>query len=360
MNTASTGRPVVVVLPSAQRRGAEIQGAELASELRIRGWDARVVAIAPGAGTSALDVPVLGGTRWSMRGLMALRRAAKDSLLVAHGSSALLAVGLATIGTRSRWVYRSIGDPNAWVSGWAQRLRTGFLLRRADAVVVLWSGAQEAMVSTYRVSRGRIVTIPNHRDPDRFTPIGADERETARRRLGVGGPVVLFLGALSVEKGPLNAVAAVAGIDGATLLVVGEGALAEEVRLLGERLAPGRVRLHGPTDDPGGVLAAADVLVLTSRTEGMPGVIIEALMRGIPVVATDVGAIRSMIADGVNGYVVPVGDTGAMVDALRKILNDTTRSGLASEFSGAARNTYSPASVLDRWEALLVALTERR
>jgi hypothetical protein len=136
MNTASTGRPVVVVLPSAQRRGAEIQGAELASELRIRGWDARAVAIAPGAGTSALDVPVLGGTRWSMRGLMALRRAAKDSLLVAHGSSALLAVGLATIGTRSRWVYRSIGDPNAWVSGRVQRLRTGFLLRRADAVVV--------------------------------------------------------------------------------------------------------------------------------------------------------------------------------------------------------------------------------
>ena len=195
MNAASTGCPVVVVLPSAQRRGAEIQGAELASALRTRGWDARAVAIAPGAGTAAIDVPVLGGTRWSLRGLMALRRSAKNSLLVAHGSSALLAVGLATIGMRSRWVYRSIGDPNAWVSGWAQRLRTGVLLRRAEAVVVLWPGAEEAMVSTYRVKRGRIITIPNHRDPDRFAPIAPEERETARGRLGVGGPVVLFLGA---------------------------------------------------------------------------------------------------------------------------------------------------------------------
>lgn len=360
MNTAGTGRPVVVVLPSAQRRGAEIQGAELASALRNRGWDARAVAISPGTGESALDVPVLGRTRWSLRGLGALRRAARDSLLVAHGSSALLAVGLATIGMRSRWVYRSIGDPNAWVSGRAQRLRTGSLLRRADAVVVLWSGAQDAMVSTYRVPRAQIVTIPNHRDPDRFPPIAAGEREAAREQLGVTGPVVLLLGALSAEKGPLDAVAAVAGVDGATLLVVGEGPLAEEVRLLGERLAPGRVRLHGPTNDPGGVLAAADVLLLSSRTEGMPGVIIEALMRGIPVVATDVGAIRSMIDDGVNGYVVPVGDTGAMVNALRKMLYGETRSGFASGFSDTARNTYSPASVLDRWETLLSSLTERR
>jgi len=359
MNAASTGCPVVVVLPSAQRRGAEIQGAELASALRTRGWDARAVAIAPGAGTAAINVPVLGGTRWSLRGLMALRRSAKNSLLVAHGSSALLAVGLATIGMRSRWVYRSIGDPNAWVSGWAQRLRTGFLLRRAEAVVVLWPGAEEAMVSTYRVKRGRIITIPNHRDPDRFAPIAPEERETARGRLGVGGPVVLFLGALSVEKGPLDAVTAVAGIDAATLLVVGEGPLAEEVRRLGERLAPGRVRLHGPTDDPGGVLAAADVLVLTSHTEGMPGVIIEALMRGVPVIATDVGAVRSMIADGVNGYVVPVGDTGAMVNALRKTLDEQAGGPLASAFSSAARRTYSPAIVLDRWETLLSSLTER-
>ena len=171
--------------------------------------------------------------------------------------------------------------------------------------------------------------------------------------------MVLFLGALSVEKGPLDAVTAVAGIDGATLLVVGEGPLAEEVRRLGERLAPGRVRLHGPTDDPGGVLAAADVLVLTSRTEGMPGVIIEALMRGVPVVATDVGAVRSMIADGVNGYVVAAGDTVAMVNALRKTLHEEAGGPLASAFSSAARRTYSPAIVLDRWETLLSSLTER-
>ena len=130
----------------------------------------------------------------------------------------------------------------------------------------------------------------------------------ARTELGVDGPVVASLGALTEEKRPLDAVHALGYLPGATLVVAGRGPMHDQMLDLAEAVAPGRVLLIGESSDPAAILAAADVVVLPSRTEGMPGVIIEAKLRGVPVVATSVGAVPSMIVDGVDGFVVAPGD----------------------------------------------------
>lgn len=72
------------------------------------------------------------------------------------------------------------------------------------------------------------------------------------------------------------------------------------------------------------LLPAFDVLVLSSvpRSEGMPTVILEAMACGIPVVATDVGAVRELVVDGVTGIVVPVEDDGALAEALVRLAGD--------------------------------------
>ena len=73
------------------------------------------------------------------------------------------------------------------------------------------------------------------------------------------------------------------------------------------------------------VYAASDLIVLTSDNEGMPVALIEAAMQGVPAVATDVGAVRQVVADGVSGVVVPVGDAERLATAVESVARDPER-----------------------------------
>jgi glycosyltransferase involved in cell wall biosynthesis len=339
---------VLVVVASARRRGAEVEGVALAEWLTARGRPASAVALGPG-GTNALAVTVLGASARAWKTLRALRRAVRGRVVIAYGSDTLPLVALATLGLRVPWIYRSIGDPAAWTRGRLHRMRTAVLMCRAARVVTLWDGAAESMHRLYRVRRSRLHVIANRRPAASFTPVSPAERERARAAHAVEGKTVLFLGALTAEKQPLDAVRAVAALDGVHLLVVGEGPLADDVAALGARLAPGRVRLLGVTEDPACVIAAADVLVLTSRTEGMPGVVMEARMRGIPVVATNVGAVASMLREGVDGLLVPAGAPAAATAALARVLSQP-------ETFRPAAPAGDPDAPFVAWEELLKGL----
>lgn len=353
-------RRVLVVIPSNQRRGAEIQGFALVDGLRRRGWDAAIVAVEPARAGTALNVPVLATSRRSLRGLMQLRRLARGTTVIAHGSSSLVAVSLALLGTRTPWVYRNIGDPAAWVASRWARERTGVLMRRASGFAVLWPGAADALRRLYRLGGQPMDVVPNDRDPGAFTAVTDAERESARAGLGVSGPVVLLLGALTEEKQPLVAVGLMQDLVGATLLIAGGGPLAAEVERRAEQVAPGRVRMLGVIPDPASVIAASDAVVLPSRTEGMPGTIIEALMRGVPVAATAVGAVTSMLADERDGTVVPVGDARALASALRVLLDEPNSLAQRLERSARAVQAYTPERALDAWERLLQRVSASR
>src|SRR5258707_9646959 len=119
------GRPgrILHVVASTDRRGAETAAVDLAGALEGLGQSGVVVALAPGD-AGGLDIPVLGPARFSAHGLAGLRRHARRSAgVVAHGSSTLPAVAAVTLGTGVPFVYRSIGDPRAWVTTAARRTR---------------------------------------------------------------------------------------------------------------------------------------------------------------------------------------------------------------------------------------------
>src|SRR5262249_6012690 len=103
--------------------------------------------------------------------------------------------------------------------------------------------------------------------------------------------------------------------------------------------------------DPGPVFHAADVVVLTSRTEGLPAVLVEAGLCGVPVVATDVGFVRDVVVDGHTGVVVPFGDRAAIDTGIRRALEEGDRMGPAARARCEAH--FSLATVGDVWNRLL-------
>lgn len=345
------------VLVSTQRRGAEVFACDLGAALAGRGIDTRSVALTAAAGSAVLEVPVLGLRPFGPSTLRALRSEARRvRVVVAHGSRTLPASALATAGTGSPFVYRSIGDPRYWAGSRARRMRSTALLRRARGVVTLWPGAAEALVDRHRVPESRVRVIPNGVPAARFPPVDAERRALARATLGLDGErqVVVYLGSLSPEKNVGDAVAVVARLPDTDLVVVGDGPERARLVRLADEVAPRRVTFVGGTADPASALAAADVLVLPSTTEGMPAVLIEAGLSALPVVATDVGGVGEVVVDGETGRLVPPADPPAFAGALAEVLLSASDMGRAARARCLAR--FEIGVVAEAWERFLCDL----
>jgi glycosyltransferase involved in cell wall biosynthesis len=310
------------VITSTQRRGAETFATELAAALTTAGDRADVVALTPGWGQLALPVPVLGVSRRSPMTLRALRRlAAERDVVVAHGSSTLEACAVALLGHPTPFVYRSIGDPTYWVTSTLRRRGVGVLHRCAARHVALWDDAANELVRRYAVPRSRIDVIANAVAGDRWRPADLEERATARRGLDVAPDrlCLAFVGALSVEKDVATVVEVGSRMLDVTVLIVGAGPDAASLRARAAA-SEADIRFLGALTDPRPVYAAADLLLLPSRSEGMPGVIIEAGLTGTATVATAVGGVPALIDDGGTGFLAPPGDPAAFLAAVRSAL----------------------------------------
>ena len=154
------------------------------------------------------------------------------------------------------------------------------------------------------------------------------DRSAARDRLGLPGdrPVWLAVGRLSSEKGHADLIMALSEIDlsGASpvVVIVGEGGCESQLRgLIAHRNLQERVILAGYQADLRDYMTAADYFVLPSRWEAGPLVVLEAMSFGLPVVATDVGQVRSMIIDGETGIIVPPSEPGELARAMKRLMD---------------------------------------
>jgi glycosyltransferase involved in cell wall biosynthesis len=157
-------------------------------------------------------------------------------------------------------------------------------------------------------------------------------REATRRALGYAPEdfVVGTLACLKAQKAPLDFVAAAdaAGRDDPRLrfFIAGDGELRPDVeREVAARGLAGRFRLLGWREDAAEVLAAMDLFVLTSRFEGLPRAVLQAMAAGVPVVATAVGGTPEVVRDGVTGRLVPPGNPEAAAGAIVELARDPDR-----------------------------------
>lgn len=343
------------VVTASQRRGAEVFAVDLVSALGADALPHRLVALTEGPGGNELAVPILGDTPFAPRTLRALRREARAaSVVVAHGSKTLPAVAMALVGLKVPFVYRSIGDPQAWSGSGLRRVRTARLLRRAARVVALWPGAADTLASLHGVPRDRLAVIPNG-VPAARCPLADDAaRKAARVAFGLpeDASVVTYLGALTAEKAVDTAIAAVGALPpDVRLLVAGSGPLRASLGVFAAGTAPGQVHFAGRVDGPQQALAAADVVVLPSLTEGMPGVLIEAGLTGRAAVASAVGGIPEIVVPDQTGLLAPPADVGAFTSALRTTLASSTPWGTAAHQHCLTH--FDLPVVATQWSALL-------
>jgi glycosyltransferase involved in cell wall biosynthesis len=348
---------VLQVITSDDRRGPETHALDLGAALAARGMRVRTVALAPGRHGGGLDLPTLGRHPLSLGTLRRLRRESSVAgVVVAHGSTTLPACACALTGNGVPLVYRSIGDPEQWASTTARRARVRACLRRADAVVALTADAAATIRSMYRMSEDRVTVIPIGAIPDRHQPIDAASRRTGRARFGIPDDAAVgsIIGALSPEKDVALAIDAAAAIPGFHLVVAGDGPEREALERRAAHVTPGRVHFAGTLHDPAPAFAAADVVLLTSRTEGLPAVLIEAGLRGLPVVATDVGYVDEIVVDGETGLLVEPGNRTELVSAIGHALRE------GAPLGGCARSRcltwFDLERIAESWDLLLTGL----
>lgn len=315
------------------RRGAETFAVELAEHHRAVGHEVRVMAVTDSGGSDPLPVEVAADHRADPRGATRIINAARWSdVVVSFGSSSLAAGAVAARVTRRPFVYRQIGDPSVWGRVRWSNLRVGAPARSAQRVVALYPGAADTLVDLYRLDRSTIQIIPRGVPGDRFQPSTAAEQSAAREWLGLdpSRSWVAYVGALSEEKDPLLAIDAMAHLDDEVgLVVAGDGPLMGEVTRRCARLG-NRVQLLGAVTDVGPVYAAADLLILPSRTEGIPGVAVEAGMSGLPVVAFPVGGVPSVVLDGSTGVLEAERRPEAVAAGVRDAIVRSTSYGAAA------------------------------
>lgn len=197
---------------------------------------------------------------------------------------------------------------------------------------------------------------PGHDDAQRTRPphVLPAERSPGHR------PVVVFVGALTDQKQPHRFVDVVAALRSSgrdiEALLIGDGPLRST--LAGPAHDAG-VELLGSRSDVAELLRGADVMVFPSLPtgEGMPGVLIEAGLSGVPVVATDVPGVRTVLDDGTTGHVLGVDDLDGMVAAVDALLADEGRRlamGEAARARCVAR--FSLEAVAAQWLAMLQPL----
>jgi glycosyltransferase involved in cell wall biosynthesis len=204
-----------------------------------------------------------------------------------------------------------------------QRLRT-LALAQARTIVVP-SEYLARIARAWELDAGRIVVVPN--------PAPADEPAAVAR----SEDTFVFAGRLTEQKALHVALEAIAQVDGARLVLVGDGPERERLERLADRLGlDGRVEFRGAQPRAAALeaLAGATAAVLPSAWENFPHAAVEALAAGTPVVATPVGGVPEIVRDGENGLLVEPGSVDALAEALRGLCADAA---LRERLSAAAR-----------------------
>ena len=331
---------VLHVVASNQMRGAEISALDLIGELNRRGVEQRVATIhrvPDGLDYGPQSVSLTGSRAGSMARLHRLVRNWRPDVVQAHGGEPLKWLAGTLVGPGAPpVVYRRIGMTPSWMAGSLRKRGYGFMIRRAGAVVAVAEAAARQLVDEFGVPSSSIELIGNAVD-ERRVRSSAEPREVKRRlHLDEDARVVLFAGALTDEKNPLElveiATRACGALPDVTFLVAGDGPLRDDLAAAIALAGLGnRIGLLGSRTDLPDLIRACAAVIMTSRTEGIPGVAIEAGMARRPVVAYAVGGLPEVVAHGRTGLLAPAGDAPALADLLLQVLNDPTGAELLGE-----------------------------
>jgi glycosyltransferase involved in cell wall biosynthesis len=272
----------------------------------------------------APDVVHLHSSKAGLTGRLALRGTLPPTIFQPHG-----------------WSWLAVTGKVKWLTVWWERLAA----RWTTAVVCV--GYDEFTAGHDAGIRARMHVIYNGVDRVRFSPAGNSEKRAARRELGIRptAPLVVCAGRVTRQKGQDVLLAAWPSVRAqcptAQLAIVGNGDLLAVLR----RNACASVRFVPSTADIRPWFAAADVVTVPSRWEGLPLIALEAAARGRSVVGTMVGGLTEIITPA-TGCLVPPEDPTALAHALARRLTDPTL------VTGEGRQAVAVAARFDQRQTL--------
>lgn len=320
-------------------RGGAFQALWLARAQHAAGHAVRVVfngdphapphpTFAPFASSGlALEPFAMASTREALRFRRFLRTVAPDVVHV-HRDTALLFVWFASFGIRMPALIAQRGTTHAFTSPLVRRVHRS---PRVHRIIAVANAVKDALVG-FGVDARKVDVVYGSFDVDRFEPAAGD-RARVRAELGLdeATPLVVQVGHLNRKKAPRTFVRTIGALTrlhaSAVGALVGKGKLRGRCEELAAELKLGdRLRLLGFRRDVQDIYAAADVVVNSSTdSEGLTGVLREALAMERPVVATAVDGNPELVQDGLTGLLVPPRDPDAMAAAIARLLDDRDR-----------------------------------
>ena len=359
------GDPLVAhVIPSALGRGAQRVARALVDRLDEPGLVRhRLIGLFDGPPEVELDLALgypadsRGAEGFDPRLALRLRKVLAridPAAVVAHGGDAMKYALPGVVGTGRPLVYCVIGT----YAGLPSRLHEWpwrRIMARAELLVAVGDEVLDECTGRFRVPPRKAIVIPNGRDPSQFRP----RSETAEGTQAT----LIFVGALTPQKQPDRFIEVVRRLraEGRSFraVMVGDGPLAGT---LAPAAAANGVELLGPRSDVPELLRGSDVFVFTSLPtgEGMPGVLIEAGLSGLPAVSTPVPGAATVLSEGVTGMIVPDSDA-TMAAAVAELLD---RPDQRAAMGRAARTRcefdFSLDLMAQRWRAALLPMVLAR
>lgn len=335
---------ILPLMRGIRQRGHEVVGVCADGPLveRVRAEGLRVETVPMSRNLSPL-------AQWrAFTALLALIRREKPDLVHAHMPiSGFLARVAARAAGVPRIAYTCHGylfnQPGPW---WRRRLAVAMEWIGGRVTDVYFNVSAAEAEDARRMGLARApVAIGNGRDPERFRPdAGARARIRAEFGTPPGRAVVVIVSRLVRAKGIPELLAAVQSVEGrgldAELWVVGERLASDhddsvEPDFAASTLGP-RLKRLGYREDVPAILAAADIFALPSHYEGLPMSIVEAMLAGLPVVASDLRGVREQVVAGETGLLFPARDVAALTAALARLVADPARRRAMGE-AGRAR-----------------------
>ena len=345
--------------------GASIHVRDLARAMLERGHEAVVFVGGEGPVTALLQTA--GVPFRSLRFLQRPVHPLRDARAMAELRRALDRFRPELVSThtaKAGWIGRAVCARRGWPvlytpHGWAIGDRfgaaQGTLFRWAERIAAGWASGI-VCVSEYERELALRAGIAGAEKLHVIHNGVRDVPETLRAEAGANPVRLVSVARLEAPKDHrtlLEALAALRSLEW-ELELVGDGPLEREVREVARRRGIAeRVHLLGRQAEPAVALARAQIFVLSSRSEGFPRSILEAMRAGVPVVASKVGGVSEAVADGATGLLVPAGNVEALSGALRRLIEDASE---RRRMGVMARLTYEERFGFERMLEKTVAL----
>ncbi len=357
---------IALMLETDGPGGAETVVLQLGEELRRRGHDVMPVGPAPDGGWLGREFAARGFTPrtyvlhrpldWGcVTSLTALMQSHRTQVVHSHEFTMAVYGSVAARRAGARHVITMHGG-RYYAEAWRRRMALRWAMAHSVATTAVSGATATDMRRTLGVPGDAVRVVPNG------IAMPRGERPTLRRELHVGDDELLIvaIGNLYPVKAHAVLLRALAELEeqgGAPpwrLAIAGRGEEEQRLRdLAADAGIASRVHLLGFRSDTPDILAAGDLFVMPSLSEGLPLALVEAMATGLPIIASEVGGIPEVVARDTEAVLVPAASPPALAAAMRSLLGDPVRRiALGAAAQRRAHRDFSVATMCNAYEAL--------